>query len=139
MDESVSNSTQLDRDIKDKGETCILGMEEFETVMLKNENKEVDAAYLIRTHTDEIWMLTKEICRIGKERKKVDIYISGNEAIGRLHAIIKIKEKNYYLIDNNSSNYTLLNGRKLVSGTETQIRDGDIIKLANEEFIFKIE
>ena len=42
----------------------------------------------------------------------------------------------YYVMDQNSTNGTFINGRIIKAGQETEILPGDCLMLANEEFIF---
>ena len=76
--------------------------------------------------------------RLGKERSYVDYFISSNNAISRSHADIVSRKTKYFVIDKNSKNKTYINGMKLSPEIETEIFDGDLLRLANEEFEFHI-
>lgn len=91
---------------------------------------------LIRATTKEVVVVDKPIFKIGAEANAVDFCVSGNKSVSRVHASILTKEGNCYLIDHASTNHTFLNGMLLSSNVETLLKDGDVIRLANEEFIF---
>lgn len=94
--------------------------------------------YLIRTKYNERILIDKPVFKIGKEKSYVDYFISDNTAISRSHANIIEKGSNYFIIDTNSTNHTFVNGSMIQSNMETPIKPGDKIKLANEEFEFRI-
>lgn len=94
--------------------------------------------YLIRTKYNERILIDKPVFKIGKEKSYVDYFVSDNTAISRSHANIIEKGKDYFIIDTNSTNHTFVNGSMIQSNTETPIKPGDMIKLANEEFEFRI-
>lgn len=94
--------------------------------------------YLIRTKYNERILIDKPVFKIGKEKSYVDYFISDNTAISRSHANIIENGSNYFIIDTNSTNHTFVNGSMIQSNMETPIKPGDKIKLANEEFEFRI-
>ena len=91
---------------------------------------------LIRLKTNECVTIDKPLFRIGKERSCVDMFIGDNVLISRCHATIIQREGKYYLIDDNSTNHTYINGEFLPSNVEKVISFGTKIKLADEEFEF---
>lgn len=64
--------------------------------------------------------------------------ISGNKAISRQHAVLRIEEDRISITDNHSSNGTWVDGKKLVTGNTVFIGNRAVIKLADEEFIFTV-
>ena len=76
--------------------------------------------------------------RIGKERSYVDYFIGDNTAISRSHANIITRDGVYFIVDTNSTNHTFVNGTMIQSNVETTITHGDTIRLANEDFEFKL-
>ena len=46
--------------------------------------------------------------------------------------------KFYFIKDNNSSNGTYVNGKRLSGEMEEELKDNDMIRLADEEFKFQI-
>ena len=94
--------------------------------------------FLIRRKGNEKISLNKPVFRIGKERSYADYFIDDNTAISRSHANIVSRDGEYYLIDTNSTNHTFLNGQMIQSNVETKLAHGDTIRLANEDFEFKL-
>lgn len=92
---------------------------------------------LLRILTDEVISINKPVFRIGKENSYVDYFVMNNNAVSRSHADIITRGINYFVVDLNSRNHTYINNQILLVKCETQIFDGDILKLANEEFIFR--
>lgn len=91
---------------------------------------------LYRTLTEETISVYKPVFRLGKERSYVDYFVTNNNAVSRSHADIITRGDRYFVIDLNSRNHTYINGQALVAQCETELRDGDCLKLGNEEFVF---
>ena len=123
------------------GETTILGGGGIgETTVLGVSAMNVEAKpFLIRTKNNEKIPLDKPVFRIGKEKSYVDYFIGDNTAISRSHANIVSRDGEYFVVDTNSTNHTYLNGQMLASNVETKITSGAKIRLANEDFEFKIQ
>lgn len=118
-------------------ETSVLGsfsQEEGTTVLGVAQNR--SCAYLTRLATAEKIVLDVNEFTIGKDRASVSYCIGDNGSVSRQHARIVKKGMSYYISDLNSTNYTYLNERILMSGEEAEIVNGDIIKISNEEFLF---
>lgn len=92
--------------------------------------------YLVRLKNGEKILIDKPRFRIGKEKSYVDYFIGDNTAISRSHADIIVKGDEYYLVDLNSTNHTFVNGSMIQGNAEVQIKNGNRIKFANEEFDF---
>ena len=73
---------------------------------------------------------------LGKNPEKSDYAVADNTNISRVHAVITTRNGRYYVMDQNSTNGTFINGRIIKAGQETEILPGDCLMLANEEFIF---
>ena len=115
--------------VSNMGETTVLGAASVQT----SENP-----YLIRIKNNEKIMVNKPIFRIGKERSYVDYFIGDNTAVSRSHANVISRDGEYFVMDTNSTNHTYLNGVMLQSNVETKIKHSDKIRIANEEFEFKL-
>lgn len=100
--------------------------------------KKLITPHLIRISNNEKISLNKPTFRIGRERSYVDYFISDNSAVSGIHADFEISEDRYYIIDINSTNHTYLNGEMIHSSIKVEIKHGDKIRLANEEFEFKL-
>lgn len=122
------------------GETTVLGGGIGETTVLNETPQPTQTVipYLIRTKNNEKIMLNKPVFRIGKERSYVDYFVADNTAVSRSHANIISKDDGYYIVDTNSKNHTYVNGKMIQSNAETKIVHGDKIRLANEDFEFKL-
>ena len=111
------------------GETTVLGA----TTATVQENP-----HLIRTKNNEKINLNKPVFRIGKEKSYVDYFIGDNTAISRSHANFITRDGEYFVTDTNSTNHTYVNGMMIQSNVETKITHGDKVRLANEDFEFKL-
>lgn len=92
---------------------------------------------LIRKRNNQEFPINKPVYRIGKEQRFVDGYITGNTAISRTHAEIVTRNNRYFITDLHSTNFTYINHSIIARETETEFYDGDIITLADEDFLFK--
>lgn len=93
-------------------------------------------ASLTRQVTGEKIELGKPSFVLGKNPEKSDYAVADNTNISRVHAVIATRNGRYYVMDQNSTNGTFINGRIIKAGQETEILPGDCLMLANEEFIF---
>ena len=93
-------------------------------------------ASLTRQVTGEKIELGKPSFVLGKNPEKSDYAVAANTNISRVHAVITMRNGRYYVMDQNSTNGTFINGRIIKAGQETEILPGDCLMLANEEFIF---
>lgn len=118
------------------GETSVLGGGAGETSVLSANAQ--PAATFTRKKNGESARIAKAVFTIGKERAKVDFCIPDNTSISRTHAKIVYRSGSYYIVDNNSTNFTFVNGNKLGSGQEMKLNSGDVIKLSDEEFTFRM-
>lgn len=121
------------------GETTVLGGPIGETTVLgaaaaPNRRE----PHLIRTKNNEKIPLNKPVFRIGKERSYVDYFIGDNTAISRSHANVVDHNGEFFVVDTNSTNHTYVNGAMIQSGVETKLAHGDKVRLANEDFEFKM-
>ena len=103
----------------------------------RNENNNI-RAILIRKSTHEVIRIDKDSFRIGKEENCVDYVVIGNYAVSRNHLDIITRNGKYYVFDLHSKNKTYINGRIVPPEYEVEIFDGDILKIANEEFKFQL-
>lgn len=93
---------------------------------------------LIRTLTEEVIRINKPVFRIGKEENCVDYIVTNNITISRSHADIISRSGKYFVFDLRSKNKSYINNRVLPAEHEVEIFNGDILKLANEEFLFRV-
>ena len=117
------------------GETMLLNEGSGETTLLGENNQQM--AVLVRVKTGEKINIAKKEFKIGKERSKVDYCITNN-SVSRVHAIITFENRAYFVQDNQSTNYTYLNGEVIGANQKRQLKENDRIKFSDEEFIFKL-
>jgi len=123
------------------GETTVLGggaIGETTVLTAANNPAQMIAPHIIRSKNNEKISLNKPVFRIGKERSYVDYFIGDNTAISRSHANFITREREYFVVDTNSTNHTFVNGEMIQSNVEVNISHGDTIRLANEDFEFRL-
>lgn len=123
------------------GETTVLGggtIGETTVLTASNNPAQMIAPHLIRKKNNEKISLNKPVFRVGKERSYVDYFIGDNTAISRSHANFISRDGEFFVVDTNSTNHTFVNGTMIQSNVETAIAHGDTIRLANEDFEFKL-
>lgn len=74
---------------------------------------------------------------IGAERERVDGFIAA-AGIEAIHAQILCEGNEYYVQDEDSQQGTYHNGDRLVAGYKRRLQDGDILCLAETEFVVEI-
>lgn len=141
-------SIQGKRDFEDEDEVTYIEDENDETILEDDvtmiENDELffqhEKEYyptLNRISTGEVVKINSSVFRLGKEKSCVDYAIKGNNMISRSHLDIICRKGHYFVFDLGSKNKSYINNRVLPQQQEIEIVDGDILKLANEEFRFK--
>ena len=98
--------------------------------------KTVHYATLYRVSTEEEISINKPVFRLGKERSYVDYFVSNNNTVSRSHVDIITRGGRHFVKDLNSKNHTYLNDQMLEPQYEEELHEGDILKLAREEFVF---
>lgn len=116
------------------GETSVLGEGRGETTVLGASAQ--STAYMIRKKTNERVVISAPSFTIGKERSRVNYCISDNTSVSRCHARISRKGSQYFVADMNSTNFTFVNGVKVVPGQEVALKDNDTVRFADEDFEF---
>ncbi|THE12426.1 FHA domain-containing protein [Bacillus timonensis] len=89
------------------------------------------------TATQEKIMVSKKVFKIGRDPQQTD-YTSKNKVVGRVHAELITENGEYFIVDKESRNGSYVNGIKLVPQNKVKIKHEDKIKLANEEFEFRL-
>lgn len=107
-----------------------------DTVMLSTNPVTEGMPYIMRVANNEIVAIDKRVFRIGKEERYADYRITDNAAISRAHAEIHVKDGICYLTDEDSLNHTYVNGIMLEGHTPEQLKSGDVIRFADEEYVF---
>lgn len=120
------------------GETTVFRQDANDTVVLRQEEKKQEA-YLIRKRNGERIVITEKEFVLGKDPSQTDYCLTGNSAISRAHAVILHKGTNYDVSDKNATNGTFVNGIKVAAFQKAELKDGDIIRLADEDFEFRLD
>ena len=111
-------------------------LDDYEGTILIEDDEYDHFPSLCRVNTDETISINKSVFRLGRERNCADYPVLDNKAISRAHADIITRGEKYYILDLNSKNKTYVNGKMIQAQEEIEIRNGDRVSLANEEFIF---
>ncbi len=98
----------------------------------------ITSGTLIRRKNSDNIIIDKQSFSIGKDSLHVDYCITDNPAVSRTHATINTVNNQVFLQDCHSTNGTFINNRKLADGSSEPIKNGDIIKIADEEFQYRI-
>ena len=123
----------------DDDSTSLLNDDDEATSLLCDNSYFQRFPYLIRKNTFDRIDINKPVFRIGKERSYVDYFIGDNNTISRLHADIISRDNRYYLKDNNSTNHSYINGSMVQGNQESELFDGAVVTLSNEDFEFHID
>ena len=95
-------------------------------------------ASLTQLRTNKLIYFEKNELILGKRAEMVDFAVGDNNKVSRRHAqIYWIRESGYVIKDLDSSNGTFVNGIR-VPATGTVLKSGDLIRLADEEFEFRL-
>lgn len=108
------------------GETSLLGGEVSKDMLVL---KRMDENKFCR----DIIYVTSTPFVIGKQYGSVD-YQLGDDVISRRHLEIKKEGRRYEAVDLSSTNGTWLNGSKFKAGVTYEIKQGDMLKIANIPF-----
>ena len=102
--------------------------EQYEEIIRK-------VAKITRLSTDECTYINKSEFIIGKKDTN-DYQIKGNPRISREHAKIIKKNDEFYYVDLGSLNHSYIREDEVMPNIEIKLNDGDIIRMADEEFKF---
>lgn len=122
------------------GETGVLDesyWDNLEQHTVSSAAKKKTGCMLIRVKNNEQIPIQKEIFSVGKESESVD-YVLDNPAVSRRHFDIISKGNHYFIVDNDSTNKTYVDGKPIPPKEAVEIKYGARIKAANEEFLFEV-
>lgn len=128
------NDAGLSQDIESEEGTALLRESEEGTALLSAAAAHFPT--LRRVSTQETIYVNKPVFRMGKAKGGVDYFVDNNPAVSRSHADIVTRGKRYFVIDLNSKNKTYINEQPLPAQSEVEIFEGNLLKLASEEFVF---
>ena len=95
------------------------------------------SAKLVRKNTSEVIKIDKANWTIGSGRT-ADHCILDNKTISRNHAVIQMQGGRFYFMDNNSSNGSYVDGRRVFSGEQIELKENSVIRLSDEDFVFQL-
>lgn len=130
--------------VQEEAGTVLLKEEEEGTTLLEEEEgtmlltKTGPVAKLCRIKNNDVILLSGDEFHIGKD-KGCDYCVSDNMAVSRNHAVIIFEGAGYFIRDEHSMNHSYVNGKIVPSGEARELQDGDVIRLADEDFTFLIE
>lgn len=108
-----------------------------ETVLLVEAQKTLPPYIVCELNGEsKKFIIDRPITAVGRDAENCEIVVDFDLHIGRKHALIYKKEDSYVLVDLGSKNGTFVNDEKLQG--ERVLRDGDKIKLATTEVVFRI-
>lgn len=97
----------------------------------------VSQPYLVRVSTGERAVINGDNFKLGRSEQRADFCIRNNSGISNVHATIVLKNGQYFLKDNYSTNGTYVDGNRISdSSTPVLLRNGSVIQLYNEEIVF---
>ena len=99
----------------------------------------IPTAYLVHKNSGERVLVAKSYFVLGSKADGSDYQIIGNPAVSRKHAAIVNENGIFFLQDLESMNHSYVNDNQLPSGEKSVLRDRDVIRLANEEFVFELK
>lgn len=118
------------------GETTVFQQKDDSIELFTDGRKQ--NAYLIRKRTGEKILITEREFVLGKDASQTDYCITGNSAVSRAHAVIICRDLDFEVADKNATNGTYVNDVKVAAFQKSPLKDGDILKLADENFEFRI-
>lgn len=144
-EESYNETTLLSEnnfDYEPYNETTLLSEENENETTLLSENLKLPPnapkASINNIISQEKKDIDKSKFTIGSSHIGVDFYVN-NPAVSRLHSQIMFIENEYYLIDNNSTNHTTLDGQIIEPNKPIRLYNGALVELADELFEFHIK
>ncbi|MCR4867901.1 MAG: FHA domain-containing protein [Lachnospiraceae bacterium] len=115
--------------------TAPMTVEDFEKTVTV-DNSTLPTAFLQSTTDGKQALINKSEFTLGKSREYCEYVVEGNRTISRRHARITNENGVFFIEDLQSMNHTYLNDKQLAEKERAVLRNGDHIRLANEEFIF---
>ena len=98
--------------------------------------KKVDATLFLKEEMREYGIVLKyNGFIIGRQREKADLVLQ-NRAVGKTHARIERNKQKWCIKDMDSKNGTYINNIKLESGKDQELKNYDVITIANVDLIF---
>lgn len=71
---------------------------------------------------------------VGADKRKCTFFIDDN-MVSKIHAIIDVTDRCITIKDLNTTNGTLVNGKRIASNTEIEVKANDTLQFGNSEFV----
>jgi pSer/pThr/pTyr-binding forkhead associated (FHA) protein len=121
------------------GGTTVLAQKPKGTVVLGvNPTEQQLDPHLLRIKNNERIKLGNTLLRVGRDNSLVEYCIGDNDAISGYHADFLPQNGEYFVTDVNSRNHTYVDGVLIQSMKAVKLVHGTKIKLANEDFEFRL-
>lgn len=110
----------------------------YDTVMVSEASKDY-RPYLegVEANTAEKIIISKDKFIIGRMESMVD-YTIQDKTVGKLHAKIFSDKGCYYIMDLNSKNGSYVNGVRIPSNKEYEIKKNDNVRFSNFQYVFRL-
>lgn len=115
----------------------LLPPEAFDEAVGALGGEENPRAVLMRMRTGDSFRFEVP-CIVGRG-SGVGCRVEGNDAISREHAEVWRDEGGYLMRNLSATNPTFVDGSRVASGKSARLKDGSTVRLANEDFVFRIE
>lgn len=94
--------------------------------------------YLQSKRNNERIPISKNVFRLGRDKDFNDYVVQNNKFVGHSHCHILVENGEYFIVDDNSKNRTYVDGTPIQPGVRIKLVHGQHIRLADEEFEFKL-
>jgi hypothetical protein len=129
VEENYGNTVLMADD--DDAATVLLSGED---TLLQNTGRTRRRVYITRVKNQQKMEIAKPMFKIGRSADTADFYVAGNGMVGREHAFILLDGGNVFIKDNNSKNHTYVNDVMVNAGEKVELKDQDLIRIADEMF-----
>lgn len=130
--------TQKDVQHEDFGETVYVDEDSEAPTEFEDINNPGQKYVLYRCSTQETFEIKGDVVRVGRSPSISEICITGNRGVGRIHAVLYVRDGQVYILDNNSKNKTFVDGKELKPDQPVMLLSGSKIRLGTEELEFRI-
>ena len=109
-----------------------------QTVYVSGTEKRAVSDYqLVRMSTGEVIDILLGVFVIGRSAVRADYVIRDDRTVGRVHALLVANESECKITDNHSLNKTVVNGKALEPDDPYSLKEGDVIQISKERFMFR--
>lgn len=117
----------------DESETTVLSALPNGVPIRPRSAEKGDRLILVRTSTGERIRVRGSYFLVGSDTHNMD-YTVQNSSVSRHHATITFENDTYYIMDNKSTNGTLIEGVRIPPYDKVELTDGAILTLGSEVF-----